>query len=685
MEDKVRLELRPDSYYVETPEGAYVLSHAGSLSFTGRSIYPLIDRLAPYLNGRHTLDELTADLSLERREMVENLLLTLRDRGVVREVGDVASAEDGHNGDGSGLYDHEIRFLGYFRHSPSAALQAYQDTTTVVLGSGPLLVATAAAAVRSGLRRVRVLVTTACATDLALLAKETKRARRDPEQEIVHRLLDGTEIDADSFMPLLDDAGLVVHASDGIMAEGTRLIERLTAATGTRLVQAGLIDGEAWITPMTIGQASWTSARLRLVARGYQGREETTAKFTRTAAAVTAGRLVQGVFTSFTGVNIEAPHQLTEIDVRTFRSAAHTVVPHPFTRAAVPRTAEEFLHKVTALDTGARMAPELFSRQATACTGDRLGVVGDPAEHDFVQTPLHVCETAVSDPVGLLRAAPPPAAIGAGLDFETARHSAVMKALATYGSLMVDPRLLDCAWDEDDPGRAIDLLRTTTTPATTWAYRIVDGHVHRVDARLAFPALAGMAPPVGVAAAYSWREAVMAGMVHHCLHLTVTEIQASPRPFPRIDVNDADLDHVADRYRSMLTAIGGDVDLYDVTGSLGLPVVIGYRAGRAAACAAGESMAAALRAVLEQILLHYQSHQNRQFRYAPPPAPGLPARLRGATTRLPTDRSFDVESLADVMERRGLHPVAIPLDHDSEVHALMPYMVQVVMADAPRD
>ncbi len=76
------LKLREDAYYVATSDGVYILTPQGEVVMTGRSIFGWVDRLAPYLDGRHTLAELTAALPAGRKQMTERVISALRDRGV---------------------------------------------------------------------------------------------------------------------------------------------------------------------------------------------------------------------------------------------------------------------------------------------------------------------------------------------------------------------------------------------------------------------------------------------------------------------------------------------------------------------------------------------------------------------------------------------------------------------------
>jgi ribosomal protein S12 methylthiotransferase accessory factor YcaO len=215
-------------------------------------------------------------------------------------------------------------------------------------------------------------------------------------------------------------------------------------------------------------------------------------------------------------------------------------------------------------------------------------------------------------------------------------------------------------------------------------YALLDDAIHLVDAVQAFPALrrasARYAPPSGVAAGYDWHEAVAHGLLGQILDLTMSGLWTATTPFTRIDLAGAALDARGDRLRTLLTAIGEPVTVYDVTGPLVAPTVVCYLGAVAAGCASALSMADAVTDALEQVLLHYQSRVNDQPLYAPPPVRDIPDHLRATTTRpLPDRPPQEIPGLAAALTKRGHRPVAIPLDHDSEVNAIMPYVVHVVI------
>ncbi len=62
-----RLKLRDDAYYAPTSEGICILTNSGEVVLTGPSIFQWVDRLVPYLDGSHTLAELTASMPASRQ------------------------------------------------------------------------------------------------------------------------------------------------------------------------------------------------------------------------------------------------------------------------------------------------------------------------------------------------------------------------------------------------------------------------------------------------------------------------------------------------------------------------------------------------------------------------------------------------------------------------------------------
>jgi hypothetical protein len=661
------LLLGPGAYYAETLQGAHILTPEGEFAFTGGSVYQLLDRLAPVLDGQFSLAELTEQLPPERQAMVRDLVTALVERSVVRDTEPAADVDAE-----LAAHEHEVAFTGYFRGSPGAVFREYQNTTTLVLGAGGLGAAVATAAARSGLREVHVVTTSECepAGGGTLAVSESDAA--------IELMLDGVQ--------------LVLHATDGAMVGRAQLLDRLCAERGIQLAQALVVDGRAWLTSRT--GDSWTAGWRRAQARRPVALPQSLSRgpeLSSASAIAVANQLVHGVFRSITQPAEPSRGRMVRVDLSTLASDTATFLPHPYLVPAEP--APDIVDRVGQLQRGARFTDEEFSQRAAVCVGDLVGVFGDLVEGEFAQQPLHVCAIEVSDPVGLLAPGRPAATVtGAGLDFATARWKAARGAFAVYASLMVDPRrLIPVAPGEidlrADPDELLRAMRRGVLSGLVPGYGLVDGGGHLVDALRVFPALRSPDWPYvlspGIAVGYDWDEAVTAGLVGQCRSLTIRSMNASRTPFPLVDLAGAALDHRGDRYRALLAATGLPVAVYDVTGPLGVPTMVGYLGSVPAGCGSSLSRAAALTNTLEELLLHHQAQSNQQSDYAPSAAPGISPGLRG-TGEVPVGpgAAGDVTAatVISALVAHGHNPIAVPLDHDREVNAIMPYAVHVVMS-----
>ncbi|MGR6919177.1 hypothetical protein ACU635_33435 [[Actinomadura] parvosata] len=272
-----------------------------------------------------------------------------------------------------------------------------------------------------------------------------------------------------------------------------------------------------------------------------------------------------------------------------------------------------------------------FLRRIEPCHDDHLGLF-TLTEAAGPQAPLNVCRAVPKDGG--------PAEVGVGFGVDAARCDAACKALAGWAMRAVGGSVR--AYEIDNPER-VRLLPVAGTDA-------------------------------GLAAGFSWDQAVERGLADQCLRMTLAELPSRSQPFSRIDLTTADLGEEGGRCRDILSRLGELPDMYDLTGSLGVPVVaccvgsvtIGYFSALNPAEALGEGLKAAL--------LHLQ---NAGYGVTDP----LPKRLRGSRPRTSIPAT-DLEAVASRLRARGLVALVVPLHHDPAVAEIMPYLARVVVADA---
>ncbi|MGH4002195.1 MAG: hypothetical protein ACRDTJ_32540, partial [Pseudonocardiaceae bacterium] len=246
----MRPKLRGDTKYVPTPDGVYLQNNRRVLRIPGKQVYQWVDRLTPYLDGNHSLAELTDGLSADRAEMVDQLVETLAAAGFIKDV----EADESHtlSPTETDAFAPEIAFIDYFCDSAAARFQAFRHTRVAAVGSGQTLTALVAANLAVGRRTVEVMITGECSTDLDRCHQHLEAARRrDPEQTVIVQMATGWDADEEAARAALKPFDAVVHISDRPMLARAAMVDRICRTDGKVLVQAVLVGDQAWIGPLT--------------------------------------------------------------------------------------------------------------------------------------------------------------------------------------------------------------------------------------------------------------------------------------------------------------------------------------------------------------------------------------------------------------------------------------------------
>ena len=367
------------------------------------------------------------------------------------------------------------------------------------------------------------------------------------------------------------------------------------------------------------------------------------------------------------------------LERRTLGTSTHYVSVHPYDMPAKQRTRDEFRRDRRKLHDGPPLSrPELAERWQRLSDG-RFGAFAELDDTRFRQLPLKVTLARMSDPCGLLPA--PPAVVGVGIDRESARERAMIQALAAYGSIVVDPRLLVGKNSTflgprvGDATRLLESVRDGSVEAFVRAADLPDGRERLLPAQQAFPALRPRRPalaPCGTSAAVEWRQALTHGLLQHCVRLTVSGSPARARQAPALAAEDFDQDSGLRFLAAMVKAAGIDLTLHDVTGSLGVPVVACASASGQAVYGGGVTLTEAVREALTAALFGYQLRRD----------PVLKAAISTATPVIWTNpagsASLSPDRLVHALTSLGYTPSVFALDHDQAVHEAFPYVLRVI-------
>ncbi|HEV2377310.1 MAG TPA: hypothetical protein VGS19_34745 [Streptosporangiaceae bacterium] len=697
----VRPRLRPGTYFVPTPDGVCFFTAGRAETFTGRSIYAWVERLAPYLDGRTALADLVSALDPAKRSMVEDIVAALADRDLVVDATD----ERPHTLTAAELdrYAAQIAFLDAVSGSGAHRFERWHRCRTLAIGSGRTFLGLVTMLADSGVVDLTAVVTAEGKTSAGPGGWRTAAGRPGPQCAMRE-----WPADEAGLVSLCSGVDLAVHVSDHPMAARALVLDRVCRTLHVPLVQGLVVGDEAWLGPVSAvtpqGQ-DWESGWRRLTDRADSGlrladggfsdhSSDQPGQFVAGAAASLAGATVGVIaFRHVTGVETMAG-RMTRLDLATLATSSHRFAAHrrsavqderegapPASGTAQRPTGEEGRatgeegrsageegrttgEEGRATGEEGRGAGEAEREAALVDAGSpllidsRLGLLTDVGERDFAQLPLNIA-AALAHPPG----AKPALVTGAGLDFRTARLDAVRKGLELYSWLT-----------------AHHLITQGERPCSPISVAH-GGAQHVPSGPLTLPAAVPV--PASVASGHSWDSAVRDGLIAVCLQLTLQAAEYASTPFPQVEVVAEDVGEDGAVYLELLEMAGTGFSVFDVTGPLGVPCYAFCRGERTVAYVSGPDREAALARGLQAALLDFQAQLNQQPEYAPTVSRPLPGRLRGCPGQRqggPGPATLTVAELAARLMASGCHPVVLPLDDDPAVAAVLPHVVYVAVS-----
>jgi hypothetical protein len=464
---------------------------------------------------------------------------------------------------------------------------------------------------------------------------------------------------------------LVWHVTD---PRDTAHVDRWCRGRDVLLARIAVAGGRAWLHVSAGPDAPqrWAAAWRRRVGLGA-GPDGPEPEVTPDTATVLANQAVRAVLHQLGGPAPENPG-VTALELDGLRSATHRVLPHPFAAAVARPDGAAVAESVRRLAARPALSPDDFSRQAAAATDPVFGLLADIEESDFPQTPLHVAQCRVADPVGLAGAAAGRPVTGRGATYEEARLHTALNGLARYASRMVDPRRLTDTTGRPactgDPDAALRRVRRRPDDYRTWGCHLVTGEPALVPAATLFPLLGPSGPGwsgSGPVAGYGWAPVVLDGLIR-ALRAGHDGPAAQYAPLDGVPLTERGQHHLR-----ILRALGEPVEYTAGTGPAGV-VVAAVRHGRRPP---HQGLALSLGPALEQALeLALLAGQARAYgRAGDVRALGGPAPGRSTDG----DPGTDLAELAGRLHRSGVDPFVVPLPHDPAAAAVNPFVAAVVL------
>jgi hypothetical protein len=390
----MRPRMLDDVRYIECEGGVYVESGQGSCVLSGAQAYEWVHRLAPYLNGAHTLAEITQNLPGPHREMVESLTRALvQNRFVVDALQDrphsLSAAELTE-------YSDEIAFIRYRYDSAEWRFQRIRDARILLVGTGEVM-------------------------------KAVEQAGRDSGWQHVSA--------ADGLDASIGRIDLVVQIESGDATDVLARTSTICADSGIALTQVCVRNEDVWLSGVRTGSSSAEFGWRALADEEESGGHDW---LTGAVPALIAAQVTLGCFRHLAGMRPErqgVPYgtgtdpALIRVDLANLETSAHRTYRPPPNPAADERSASE---TITSLRDERPVPLSSLLDRATKLTDPHLGPLRDLGEQNLPQTPLATCSATVAGPS---RHLDPVTVLGWGPDGDVARGRALLSALAVYGAL----------------------------------------------------------------------------------------------------------------------------------------------------------------------------------------------------------------------------------------------------------
>jgi putative thiazole-containing bacteriocin maturation protein len=653
----MRPKLLGDAYFVPLPnDGLYVRSSHRIVRIADIPIYPWMERIAPYLTGEHELAELTGDLPEQKAKLVRDLVHALYDHGVVRDLDN--DLPHSLTEEELCTYAGELTYLETYVDSAAHRFQRYREGQIILLGCGLAIECCVFSALRSGIRRVKVLLTSEQPTDTARLAEFLRMAQiRDPRQELVFSAAPNQDAGIDQWIETLRPASIVLHVASSPMLGRALAVDRACLAAGIPLIQGIPSEDEAWIGPVTtpgMRGYTWESAWRRLsdCAGDFRDDPNPSSFFVGTVPSIVANHVLFRCFTWVTGSDAGSHHRLLRLSLETLETSTHRFHPYVPASPQSENDASRLEERVRVLRQGSPQSDKEFSETAITLIDARAGLFRSIDEDGLQQLPLRIARVTWKDRTDQA----PFEAYGYALDFEAARINAMRRG--------VELRALQ-DWHERHAGNG------------TWAMSLTD----LIPVQIASSEIrssAGYADnPIGVACGRTWDEAVCAGLLQWVEKATVDAAHRSKKAFGV--VRDELIDQNADvrHLKSLARHLDPHLTVYDLTGDLSVPTFAFCRGQTVVAYGSGLSSEVALQAGFERSIYALQTQRSWSDRL---PA-DLPLDDRGRFELLalpPRFKSDPLQTLSDAFAVEGYKVSVVLLNQDFYRAAIIPYVIWVV-------
>jgi hypothetical protein len=688
----MRPKLTANTLFTLVPDGIYLRNNRASFSLKGKNLDHFLE-LLPSLDGHSTLEEITQELTTDKKNLVTKFLEALLRSGFLKDT----SLDQPHTLTQAELatYSSNITFIDSFQTAAASRLASFRNKQLLIIGSGLSFTALVQASLHCGIKQVNIIRTSECGTVADSQPDLGNFSYHDPAQQVQSMASPRWDNESD-VLNTIQTCDALLHISDRPMLARAQMLNRLCIEQKKTFIQAIVVDDHAWIGPLvstetgSCWECAWRRLQSHLVTdpeyHYYSPfRDHTTSAsspflvlstvimaanwlifelfkhFTQAGPLESAGSLIDIHPLQYPPADRENEENLTSplaspdrdnsssmIPDASNRSVPvlcehHAFLPHPHCHACqhpVVPTAEQFLNQIQQLQCQAPLDPATFSKNMAHLVDQRLGLFTTLGTDDFVQVPLAVYKVGLSNPMLLTQLSNPLEVIGVGLDRSSARVHACQRASEHYAASLVDQRRLlhdNAIREQTLPAIPVDqLIGAPLRDVETWTWAL-DLHTQQaclIPAPLAFPPLLHgelrAKDKRGIGSGMNWAEAICQALFDWCTFLAIEQVRDIQQRYPVVDLTTIPMTPEVAHLHRLLRIVGEQVTVYDVTGILPVPTFAVCIGRSVVAYSTHCDVAQALSAGLKQALQQCQSRQAQQPAYAVIPMPDLPGQTQAS-------------------------------------------------------
>ncbi|GGA66173.1 hypothetical protein [Ornithinibacillus halotolerans] len=144
--------LKQDTFWVRTNNGILLKNGKNSIHLTGKNVFELFDRIAPFLKGQYSKEQILGALQGNQAEIVASILDNLNQREFL--IFEESKLPHNLSLEELEAFNSQISYIGINKASPEFYFQQFRTTKLLIIGAAQPLTSMVSIAIENGIREV---------------------------------------------------------------------------------------------------------------------------------------------------------------------------------------------------------------------------------------------------------------------------------------------------------------------------------------------------------------------------------------------------------------------------------------------------------------------------------------------------------------------------------------------------